>query len=321
MDVGKVRAALRPGLADRVAAVRVREGAISLVVEGTGLDAAARSAAATELKEALDDLANGKTIAVAFMGERVKRRIVAIGSGKGGVGKSTVTANLAVALKRAGVKVGVIDADIYGPSQPILLKSEDMKPEAEGETLQPVVGAAEIPMLSMGHLVNKGRALAWRGPMAGRALAQLFEANWGDAELLLVDLPPGTGDVQITMLQKFRPDGAVIVSTPQDLALADAARAGSLFDQGEVPILGLIENMAGYVCPHCGEASDPFGSGGVERAAGRLDLPFLGRIPLSLAIRESSDAGTPIALGDTPEGAAYRAIADRISEALRAGAA
>jgi ATP-binding protein involved in chromosome partitioning len=173
----------------------------------------------------------------------------------------------------------------------------------------------------MGHLVNKGRALAWRGPMAGRALAQLFEANWGDAELLLVDLPPGTGDVQITMLQKFRPDGAVIVSTPQDLALADAARAGSLFDQGEVPILGLIENMAGYVCPHCGEASDPFGSGGVERAAGRLDLPFLGRIPLSLAIREASDAGTPIALGDTPEGAAYRAIADRISEALRTGAA
>ncbi|MEN8914826.1 MAG: Mrp/NBP35 family ATP-binding protein [Alteriqipengyuania sp.] len=321
VDVGKVRAALRPGLADRLAAVRVREGAISLVVEGTGLDAAARGAAETELKEALDDLADGKTVAVAFMGERVKRRIVAIGSGKGGVGKSTVTANLAVALKRAGVKVGVIDADIYGPSQPILLKSEDMKPEAEGETLQPVVGAAEIPMLSMGHLVNKGRALAWRGPMAGRALAQLFEANWGDAELLLVDLPPGTGDVQITMLQKFRPDGAVIVSTPQDLALADAARAGSLFDQGEVPILGLIENMAGYVCPHCGEASDPFGSGGVERAAGRLDLPFLGRIPLSLAIREASDAGTPIALGDTPEGAAYRAIADRIYEALRTGAA
>ena len=164
MDVGKVRAALRPGLADRLAAVRVREGAISLVVEGTGLDAAARGAAETELKEALDDLADGKTVAVAFMGERVKRRIVAIGSGKGGVGKSTVTANLAVALKRAGVKVGVIDADIYGPSQPILLKSEDMKPEAEGETLQPVVGAAEIPMLSMGHLVNKGRALAWRGP-------------------------------------------------------------------------------------------------------------------------------------------------------------
>ena len=229
--------------------------------------------------------------------------------------ESTVTANLAVALKRAGVKVGVIDADIYGPSQPILLKSEDLKPEAEGETLQPVRGVADIPMLSMGHLVAKGRALAWRGPMAGRALAQLFEANWGDTELLLVDLPPGTGDVQITMLQKFRPDGAVIVSTPQDLALADAARAGSLFDQGEVPILGLVENMSGYVCPHCGEASDPFGSGGVERAAGRLDLPFLGRIPLSHSVRESSDAGDPVALGDTPEAQAFHAIARQIAVA------
>jgi len=311
-----VRAALPPALADRVAAVRVREDALSLVIDGSGLSETAREASEAELRESLAGKVGDRRIAVAFMGERVKRRIVAVGSGKGGVGKSTVTANLAVALKRAGVKVGVIDADIYGPSQPILLKSEDMKPEAEGETLQPVVGAADIPMLSMGHLVNKGRALAWRGPMAGRALAQLFEANWGDAELLLVDLPPGTGDVQITMLQKFKPDGAVIVSTPQDLALADAARAGSLFDQGEVPILGLVENMAGYVCPHCGEASDPFGSGGVERAAARLELPFLGRIPLSHAIREASDAGEPIALGDTPEGGAYREIAARIAAAI-----
>ncbi|MBB3033759.1 Mrp/NBP35 family ATP-binding protein [Alteriqipengyuania lutimaris] len=320
-ELTAVREALGPELAERIAAVRARPdtgagGALSLVVDGSGLSEAARTALEGELREGLATIAAGREIAIAFMGERVKRRIIAIGSGKGGVGKSTVTANLAVALKRAGVKVGVIDADIYGPSQPILLKSEDMKPEAEGETLQPVVGAADIPMLSMGHLVNKGRALAWRGPMAGRALAQLFEANWGDAEVLLVDLPPGTGDVQITMLQKFRPDGAVIVSTPQDLALADAARAGSLFDQGEVPILGLIENMAGYVCPHCGEASDPFGSGGVERAAGRLDLPFLGRIPLSHAVRESSDAGAPVAMGDTPEGNAFRAIAEKIAQAL-----
>ena len=320
-ELDTVRQALGPELAGRVAAVRARPdtgsgGALSLVVDGSGLTENARQAIEGELRDTLAGIADGREIAVAFMGERVKRRIIAIGSGKGGVGKSTVTANLAVALKRAGVKVGVIDADIYGPSQPILLKSEDKKPEAEGETLQPVIGAADIPMLSMGHLVNKGRALAWRGPMAGRALAQLFEANWGDAELLLVDLPPGTGDVQITMLQKFRPDGAVIVSTPQDLALADAARAGSLFDQGEVPILGLVENMAGYVCPHCGEASDPFGSGGVERAAGRLDLPFLGRIPLSHAVREASDAGAPVAMADTPEGNAFRAIAERIAQAL-----
>ncbi|GAB5348273.1 Mrp/NBP35 family ATP-binding protein [Alteriqipengyuania sp. 357] len=321
IELDEVRAALPPQLAERVAAVRARDDALSLVADGSGLGESARARAEEEIRAALAGLAGGRQVAVAFMGERVQRRIIAIGSGKGGVGKSTVTANLAVALKQTGVKVGVIDADIYGPSQPILLKSEHLKPEAVGETLQPVVGAADIPMLSMGHLVNKGRALAWRGPMAGRALAQLFEANWGDAELLLVDLPPGTGDVQITMLQKFRPDGAVIVSTPQDLALADAARAGSLFDQGEVPILGLVENMAGYVCPHCGEASDPFGSGGVERAAGRLELPFLGRIPLSHAVRESSDEGTPIALGDSPEGEAFRAIAQKIAAALNVGAA
>ncbi|WP_370177790.1 P-loop NTPase [Alteriqipengyuania sp.] len=315
-ELERVKAALPAELARRVAAVRRREGAISLVVDGSGLDEKAQSAVEADLRSGLAGKAGGEKIAVAFMGERVRRRIIAVGSGKGGVGKSTVTANLAVALKKAGVRVGVIDADIYGPSQPILLRSEHLKPEAEGETLQPVVGAADIPMLSMGHLVAKGRALAWRGPMAGRALAQLFEANWGDAEVLLVDLPPGTGDVQITMLQKFRPDGAVIVSTPQDLALADAARAGSLFDQGEVPVLGLIENMAGYVCPHCGEASDPFGSGGVETAARRLELPFLGRIPLSHAIREASDAGTPVALGDTPEAAAYHAIAKAIADAI-----
>ena len=320
-ELERVKAALPAELARRVAAVRRREGVISLVVDGSGLSESALETVETDLRSGLADKAGGEKIAVAFMGERVRRRIIAIGSGKGGVGKSTVTANLAVALKQAGLRVGVIDADIYGPSQPILLKSEHLKPEAEGETLQPVVGAADIPMLSMGHLVAKGRALAWRGPMAGRALAQLFEANWGDAEVLLVDLPPGTGDVQITMLQKFRPDGAVIVSTPQDLALADAARAGSLFDQAEVPVLGLIENMAGYVCPHCGEASDPFGSGGVETAARRLDLPFLGRIPLSHAIREASDAGTPVALSDTAEAGAYHAIAKAIREAIGARAA
>ncbi|KPM14965.1 Mrp/NBP35 family ATP-binding protein [Citromicrobium sp. WPS32] len=314
-ELETVREALPAELAPRIISARQREDRWTLVVDGEGLDAPARDRMEAQLCSALAPGDADPAPAIAFMGERVRRRIIAIGSGKGGVGKSTVTANLAVALKRAGVKVGVIDADIYGPSQPILLKSEDLKPEAEGETLQPVRGVADIPMLSMGHLVAKGRALAWRGPMAGRALAQLFEANWGDTELLLVDLPPGTGDVQITMLQKFKPDGAVIVSTPQDLALADAARAGSLFDQGEVPILGLVENMSGYVCPHCGEASDPFGSGGVERAAGRLDLPFLGRIPLSHSVRESSDAGDPVALGDTPEAQAFHAIARQIAVA------
>jgi len=164
----------------------------------------------------------------------------------------------------------------------------------------------------MGHLVEPGKAIAWRGPMAGNALTQLIDAHWGDTELLLVDLPPGTGDVQLTMLQRFKPAGAVLVSTPQDLALIDAVRAGQLFEQAGVPVLGLVENMAGYACPHCGEMSDPFGAGGVETAAARLELPFLGRIPLHLAIREASDAGNPPAAGDTPQADAFLAIAERL---------
>ena len=153
--------------------------------------------------------------------------------------------------------------------------------------------------------------------MAGKALAQLINAHW-DAEVLLVDLPPGTGDVQITMLQHFRPDGAVLVSTPQDLALIDAVRAGQLFDQGGIPVIGLVENMAGYVCPHCGEASDPFGSGGIEEAARRLELPFLGRVPLSIGIRTASDAGTPPAAGDGPEAQAFATIAAQLEEWIEA---
>ena len=230
--------------------------------------------------------------------ERKLRRLIAVGSGKGGVGKSTLTANLAVALAKLGHKVGLVDADVYGPSQPVIFGNQGQKPVARDEKLVPVDSDIGIPVLSMGHLVEPGRALAWRGPMAGNALSQLIDAHWDDVDTLLVDLPPGTGDVQLTMLQRFKPVGAVLVSTPQDLALIDAARAGQLFDQAGVPIIGLVENMAGYACPHCGEVSDPFGKGGVETAAQRLDLPFLGRIPLDLAIREGSDKGVLPAAGD-----------------------
>ncbi|WP_232367509.1 Mrp/NBP35 family ATP-binding protein [Altererythrobacter lutimaris] len=255
-----------------------------------------------------------------MMADKPARRMIAIGSGKGGVGKSTLTANLAVALAQMGHKVGVVDADIYGPSQPRLLAKEDERPEAVDNKLIPLSSPHGVKVLSMGHLVKPGKALAWRGPMAGGALGQLVEADWGDCDLLLIDLPPGTGDVQLSMLQKHKPDGAVLVSTPQDLALIDAARAGQLFDQGEIPIIGLVENMAGYVCPHCGEASDPFGSGGVETAAQRLELPFLGRIPLAMPIREASDAGKPPALDDAA-GEPFRAIARQIDTWLRAEAA
>jgi ATP-binding protein involved in chromosome partitioning len=242
----------------------------------------------------------------------LRRRIVAVGSGKGGVGKSTLAANLAVALARMGRKVGLVDADIYGPSQPRLLGNEGMKPEAVDKKLVPVASKWGVPVLSMGHLIEPGRAIAWRGPMAGNALGQLIDAEWGDTELLVVDLPPGTGDVQLTMLQRYKPDGAVIVSTPQDLALIDATRAIQLFETGGVPVIGLVENMAGYVCPHCGEVSEPFGSGGAEAAAAELGLPFLGRIPLDLSIRQDCDAGTPPAAADGPQGGAFAAVARQI---------
>jgi ATP-binding protein involved in chromosome partitioning len=167
-------------------------------------------------------------------------------------------------------------------------------------------------VLSMGHLVQPGQAVAWRGPMAGKALEQLIDAHWGETEILIVDLPPGTGDVQLSMLSKHKPVGAVIVSTPQDLALMDATRAIGLFEQGQVPIIGMVENMAGYICPHCGEESDPFGTGGAEAAAMAMKLPFLGRVPLDIAIRRDCDAGLPPAAGEGPGAEVFAAIARRV---------
>jgi ATP-binding protein involved in chromosome partitioning len=212
-----------------------------------------------------------------------------------------------------GRKVGVVDADVYGPSQPMLLDAQDQRPQARAKTLLPVESEFGVKLLSMGQLVEPGKAIAWRGPMVGSALGQMMEADWGESELLLVDLPPGTGDVQLTMLQRFRPTGAVIITTPQDLALIDATRALNLFRQTGVPIIGIVENMAGYVCPHCGEVSDPFGSGGAEAAARALDEDFLGRVPLAMEIRVASDAGRPPAAGDSPQAQAFAAIAERLA--------
>jgi ATP-binding protein involved in chromosome partitioning len=173
-----------------------------------------------------------------------------------------------------------------------------------------------VRVLSLGMIVEPGKAVAWRGPMAARALGQLIEADWGPATILIVDMPPGTGDIQLSLLQKHRPAGAIIVSTPQDLALIDARRAIDLFKSMHVPILGLVENMAGYACPHCGEISDPFGSGGAEAAAIALGIPFLGRVPLDPQIRAASDDGRPPAAGDDAGGDAFRAIAARLRAAL-----
>jgi ATP-binding protein involved in chromosome partitioning len=208
-----------------------------------------------------------------------------------------------------------VDADIYGPSLPTLLGAEGTRPQARDQVLLPVATRFGVPLLSMGQLVAPGRALAWRGPMAAGALGQLVDADWGVTDTLVLDLPPGTGDVQLTMVQKHKPAGAVIVSTPQDLALIDAARAIDLFETAGVPIIGLVENMAGYACPHCGEVSDPFGRGGAEAAARERGIPFLGRVPLDIAIRAASDAGEPPA--SSPDDRIFRPLAEQIAAGLR----
>lgn len=302
--------------AKRISAPRLSEGRVSLILDVTGLSPTQRDALERAVSAAIEPLPGVTDIRIAMTAEKVGRRLIAVGSGKGGVGKSTLSANLAVALARLGHKVGLIDADIYGPSQPRLMDSEGARPTAKDKQLEPVATRFGVPMLSMGHLVKPGQAVAWRGPMAGNALGQLIDADWGDCEIIIVDLPPGTGDVQISMMSKQKPAGAIIVSTPQDLALIDATRAIDLFNQSTVPIIGMIENMAGYVCPKCGDVSEPFGHGGAEAAASEMGLAFLGRIPLDIAIRQASDDGNPPAAGDGPIAASFTAIARRVSNWL-----
>jgi ATP-binding protein involved in chromosome partitioning len=301
----------------RASPPRVKDGIMTLALDVAGLTPERRDAVAAAIREGGLSVAGVQDVRIVMTAERKGRRIIAVASGKGGVGKSTLSANLAIALKRLGLSVGLVDADIYGPSQARLMASEDQKPQAREKKLMPVASPYGIPMLSMAHLVEPGKALAWRGPMAGNALSQLIDAEWGDAELLVVDMPPGTGDVQLSMVQKHKPAGAVIVSTPQDLALIDAMRAVNLFEQTQVPIIGLVENMAGYSCPHCGEVSVPFGTGGAEAAAATMGMSFLGRIPLAIDIRRRSDAGDPPAVGDDPYGAPFLAIAQKVEAWLR----
>ncbi|HKC02426.1 MAG TPA: Mrp/NBP35 family ATP-binding protein [Sphingomicrobium sp.] len=299
---------------ERIRSRKLAGGVATVIADATGLSPKQGETLERELREAALAIPGVTEARVAITAAQIARTLIAIGSGKGGVGKSTVTANLAVALAKSGKKVGLVDADVYGPSQPTLLGSTE-KPTAHDDQLIPVE-AHGVKFLSLGHLVSPGHALAWRGPMATGALARLVEADWGDAELLLVDLPPGTGDVQLSLIQRSRPAGAVIVSTPQDLSLIDARRAVDLFNKMSVPVLGIIENMATYACPHCGEASHPFGTGGAEAAAKELGVPFLGRLPLSLNIREASDAGNPPAAGDGPEADAFHQIAAKLMDAL-----
>ena len=294
------------------ATARMDDDRASIILDVTGLDEAQREALEADVRAAALAVPGVATVRVAQTSQRTTRRIVAVASGKGGVGKSTVSTNLALGLHALGRRVGLVDADIYGPSQPMLMGVEGSKPTAHDKQLQPVSTPYGVPILSMGQLVAADQAVAWRGPMAAGALGQMLDANWSNQDVIVVDLPPGTGDVQLTMVQKHRPAGAVIVSTPQDLSLIDAKRAIDFFVKAGVPIIGLVENMAGYACPHCGEISDPFGSGGAEAAAGVLGIPFLGRIPLDIAIRTASDAGVPPVSGNGAEATAFRQVAAKV---------
>ncbi|MEI2387127.1 iron-sulfur cluster carrier protein ApbC [Breoghania sp. JC706] len=240
--------------------------------------------------------------------------IIAVASGKGGVGKSTTSVNLALALQANGLKVGVLDADIYGPSMPRLLHVAGRPEPVEGRILKPMEGYG-LKVMSMGFLVEEDTPMIWRGPMVMSALTQMLrEVAWGELDVLVVDMPPGTGDAQLTMAQQVPLAGAVIVSTPQDLALIDARKGLNMFRRVDVPVLGIVENMSYFLCPHCGERSDIFGHGGARAEAEKLGVPFLGEIPLHMDIREKSDAGTPVVVSD-PDGthaALYRDVASRV---------
>ncbi|MGH6735143.1 MAG: iron-sulfur cluster carrier protein ApbC [Methyloceanibacter sp.] len=241
-------------------------------------------------------------------------KIIAVASGKGGVGKSTTAVNLALALKDQGLKVGVLDADIYGPSMPRLLGIKGQPQPVAGNQLDPM-RAYGLKVMSMGFLVDEETPMIWRGPMVMSALSQMLkDVAWGDLDVLVVDMPPGTGDAQLTMAQQVPLAGAVIVSTPQDLALVDARKGLNMFRKVNVPVLGLVENMSTFLCPHCGERSDIFGHGGAKAEAARLGVPFLGEVPLTIAVRETSDEGRPVVATDpsSPVAEVYREIGARV---------
>ena len=251
------------------------------------------------------------------------KHVIAVASGKGGVGKSTTACNLALALLAQGLKIGVLDADIYGPSMPKLFGLKGKPRVISGRILEPLDGYG-VAVMSIGFMVEEETPMIWRGPMVMSAITQMLrEVAWGELDVLVVDMPPGTGDAQLTMAQATPLAGAVIVSTPQDLALIDARRGVAMFNRVEVPILGIVENMATFVCPRCGTASPIFGHGGARTEAQRLGVPFLGEVPLDMTIRETSDTGRPVVAID-PDGAhakAYKAIAKTVWAGLAGGTA
>lgn len=242
------------------------------------------------------------------------KRIIAVGSGKGGVGKSTVSSNLAVALSKQGKKVGLLDADIYGPSQPRMMGIQKRPSSPDGKTIIPLESHG-VTLMSIGFMLDPDKAVVWRGPMLMGALQQMLgQVQWGELDVLIVDLPPGTGDVQLTLCQKTELAGAILVSTPQDVALIDARKAIDMFNSLKTPILGMVENMSTHICSNCGHEEHIFGTGGVAAEAEKLGVPLLGTLPIDLNTRLAGDSGTPIAAGDGPIAEAYGRIAQDLIE-------
>ncbi len=306
------------------AAVRAVPGVKSAMVVLTGerapRPAADASGAAPPRRPQARGRAPGEHAAPTPAGIPGVEAIIAVASGKGGVGKSTAAVNLALGLRDLGLKVGILDADIYGPSMPKLLAIRERPQTIGGTRLKPIFRHGMAAM-SIGFLIEEETPMIWRGPMVMSALTQMLrEVEWGALDVMVVDMPPGTGDAQLTMAQQVPLKGAVIVSTPQDLALVDARRGIAMFRRVNVPVLGIVENMSYFLCPHCGERSDIFGHGGARAEAERLGVPFLGEVPLDMAIRETSDAGLPVVAAD-PDGAhakIFRDIAARVRSGLQA---
>jgi len=331
MNEQDVRAALGPfNLGKMLDSVHVKDGLVQVALAIKREDAAELEPVRARIEAALAKLKGVKSAAVVFTAHRAAappapaadllpgvKAVIAVASGKGGVGKSTVAVNLAVALAQSGRKVGLLDADVYGPSLPRML-GLTRRPEVRDGKMIPLP-AWGLVCMSIGFLVEETTAMVWRGPMVMGALNQLLgQVAWGELDVLLIDMPPGTGDAQLTLAQKANLAGAVIVSTPQDIALIDARRGVKMFEQVNVKVLGVVENMSYFHCPACGARTEVFGHGGARAEAERMGVPFLGEVPLLAAIRETGDSGAPMTASE-PESAAagaFRAIAEKLAAAL-----
>ncbi len=317
--------------------IAIRDGNVSLALEADPARADALEKVRRSCEQAVLAIPGVASVAAVLTAEKAPAQqqpqrsqgielpgvaaVVAVASGKGGVGKSTVTSNLAVGLVRMGKRVGILDADIYGPSQPRLMGIAGRPQADEDGRVQPMEGFG-VRVMSIGFMIDEDRPMIWRGPMVQGALEQLLrDVDWGDLDVLLVDMPPGTGDAQLTMSQRVPLRGAVIVSTPQDIALIDARKGLNMFRRVDVPVLGIVENMSHFVCPGCGERTDVFGHGGARETAEEMGVPFLGEVPLHMNVRVTSDAGTPV-VAAAPESAAaasFAGIASRLADTLASG--